>query len=390
MSAIRICFLCNEYPPGPHGGIGTMTRVLARALVEDGHQARVIGIYPRDYPAPDYEEDQGVRIWRYRETAFKFGWVRDRYRLYRTAARWAGQGKIDLVEVPDWEGWVAGWPRLSVPVVARLNGSVAYFAQELGIPLRRLAFLLERASLRRVDFWASASRYTADVSRKIFDLPTDCAAVLYNPVELPPASCSTTRSKNRVVFTGTITAKKGVISLIKAWPLVLEERADAVLDLYGKDNPTEDGQPSTQEYLRSQLDPEIAGSVRFHGHVAREELFEALETARVGVFPSYAEAFGIAPVEAMARGCPTIYSTRPPGPEIVREGLDGLLADPDRPEDIANKIVRLLNDDDLAEKLGKAGRKRVEECFSIQSMLVRNEAFYERCIERFRKKSKRG
>ena len=48
---------------------------------------------------------------------------------------WAREGAIDLVEVPDWEGWVAGWPRLPVPVVARLNGSVAYFAAEAAEPL---------------------------------------------------------------------------------------------------------------------------------------------------------------------------------------------------------------------------------------------------------------
>jgi hypothetical protein len=50
--SLELCFICSEYPPGPHGGIGTMTQVLARALVARGHGVRVIGVYQRDYPGP--------------------------------------------------------------------------------------------------------------------------------------------------------------------------------------------------------------------------------------------------------------------------------------------------------------------------------------------------
>jgi glycosyltransferase involved in cell wall biosynthesis len=389
MRPMRICFLCNEYPPGPHGGIGTMTQVLARALVGAGHQVRVIGIYPHAYPAPDYEVDQGVRIWRYRESTFRFGWVLDRYRLYRTVARWGRQGKIELVEAPDWEGWLAGWPRLNIPAVARLNGSVVYFAQELNLPLKRTAYMLERSSLRRVDFWCSASQYTADVTQRLFSLPKGADAILYNPVEMPAESCPAIRSSNRVIFTGTLTAKKGVISLIRAWPLVLEAFGDAELHMFGKEGPADgpaadSGLPMTQ-YLQSQLGSHTVESVHFHGHVARQELFEAFRTARLGVFPSYAEAFGIAPVESMSYGCPTIYTRRPPGPEIIRDEQDGLLIDPERPDDIAQAIIRMLTDDDLAQRLGAAGLKRFHERFSIGALLPQNEAFYRKSIDDFAK-----
>ena len=68
---------------------------------------------------------------------------------------------MDLVEVPDWEGWAAGWPVLAAPVVARLSGSAAYFAAEMNRRVKRVAYWLERASLRRADFRCSESRYTA-------------------------------------------------------------------------------------------------------------------------------------------------------------------------------------------------------------------------------------
>src|SRR5438105_11210943 len=125
---MKLCFVCNEYPPGPHGGIGTMTQVMARMLAGSGHEVRVIGVYPRDYPAPDRERDAGVEVLRLREPRMKFGWLYSRRRLYRQVADWVLRDGVDLIEVPDYQGWAAGWRRLPAPVVARVHGTLAYFA----------------------------------------------------------------------------------------------------------------------------------------------------------------------------------------------------------------------------------------------------------------------
>ncbi len=58
---MKICFICGEYPPGPHGGIGTFVQVLARALVAAGHEVRVLGAYGTAYHAANEEVDQGVQ-----------------------------------------------------------------------------------------------------------------------------------------------------------------------------------------------------------------------------------------------------------------------------------------------------------------------------------------
>jgi glycosyltransferase involved in cell wall biosynthesis len=123
--------------------------------------------------------------------------------------------------------------------------------------------------------------------------------------------------------------------------------------------------------------------VHFHGHVSRAELMRALGRARAAVFPSYAEAFALAPLEAMAAGCPTIYSTRGSGPELIEDGRDGLLVDPDEPRQIADALVRVLEDDALATTLGAAGRRRVAASFSVEMAVERNAEFYERCIQSF-------
>ena len=143
---MKIGFICSEYPPGPHGGIGTMTQVLSRVLVQGGHQVSVAGIYDNAYPAPDVQDDQGVKVWRLRKSGSRMGWIPARYRLFQLVSKWVREKSVDVIEVPDYQGLAAGWGPLAAPVVARLHGSETYFAQELGVRVRRGSFLIERAS----------------------------------------------------------------------------------------------------------------------------------------------------------------------------------------------------------------------------------------------------
>lgn len=379
---MRVCFLCNEYPPGPHGGIGSCTQILARALVRAGHAARVIGAQALGHQATRHEVDAGVEVWRFRDAAHRPGKALVRMRVWRTVSRWARAGAVDLVEAPDWEGWVAGWPRLPVPVIVRANGSATYFAGELGERAPVVTALLERAAMRRADFWCAVSEYTATRTAAVFGLRRRPDALLHNPVELPAASAAAPRSEASVVFSGTLTDKKGVVTLLVAWPRVLAARPDAELHLYGRDGLTRDG-GSMRSFLASRRGATAAQRVHFHGHVPRAEVTRALQRARVAVFPSRAEAFALAPMEAMACGCPTIYSRRTSGSELVRHGKDGLLIDPDDPDAIAAAIVRLLGDPAFAERLGEEGRRRVARDLSIEALLPKNVAFYRDCLARF-------
>jgi glycosyltransferase involved in cell wall biosynthesis len=191
-----------------------------------------------------------------------------------------------------------------------------------------------------------------------------------------------------VVFSGTLTGKKGIVSLVKSWPLVAKALPGAELHVFGKDGRAENG-GSMQELLCSMLNGERP-SVHFHGHVARKELFEAYRTASAAVFPSYAEAFAVAPLEAMAVGCPTIFSERGSGPELLTHEREGLLVDPDNPAQIADSILRVLRNAAFAAEIGNAGRERVREVFDIEKMVARNVDFYARCVRDFQHKPKRS
>jgi glycosyltransferase involved in cell wall biosynthesis len=382
VNPLRICLICNEYPPGLHGGIGSFTQMLGRALVRAGHSVRVLGLYRREAAQPACQADQGVDVRRLPIPRHPLGWVRAQRKMYKIVAKWGVEREVDLVEIPDWQGWAAGWPRLRIPLLARLHGSISYFAAEMNQSAGALTSYFESASLRRADFFCSVSRYTAERTQQLFGLPP-ITTVLYNPVDLPSTPRWQARSTKRVVFTGTLTVKKGVLSLAKAWPLVRRRFPEAELHIYGKDTVSRANE-SVQSLLESHLNGE-GRSVYFHGHVERNQVCAALEDARVAVFPSYAEAFAMAPLEAMAAACPTIYSRSGSGPELIRDGQDGLLVNPDMPDEIANAICAVLGNDDLALRLGSAGQERIRKNFATEKILADNVNYYRECIARFQR-----
>jgi glycogen synthase len=361
-----------------------MTQMLGRSLCRRGHGVRVIGIYPPGYPAPNFEIDEGVRIWRVRDSATHGSWISSRYRLYRRVAKWARERAIDIVEVPDYQGGAAGWKRLPVPVIGRLHGSLTYFARELGRPVDKLSFWLERAGILRFDYTCSVCNYTSLKTQQAFNLNRVTDAILYNSVEILAHSPEIPRSTNRVIYSGTLTEKKGILSLIEAWPAVVKSHPAAELHIFGKDGRTRNGQ-SMQEFLMDRLNG-TCRTVRFHGHVPREQLFESFKTASVAVFPSHAEAFAIAPLEAMACGCPTIYSRRGSGSELMEEGHEGLLIDPDKPQEITEAILHMLSDPAFAKQLGDCGRARIRNKFSTNLLVDQNLTFYEQCLAKFRER----
>jgi glycosyltransferase involved in cell wall biosynthesis len=380
-TSVKVCFVCNEYPPAKHGGIGTFVQSLGRALTQAGNSVRVIGYEPSAREAIRKDQDQGVSIWRLAVPRVPFGWALARANVYRTLAAWARAGEIDVVEVADYQGGAAFWPGLQVPLVTRIHGSLTYYADELKTAVGKLERRLERSSLERSDFICSVSRYAAERTRGIFGLKDREISVIYNSVNVFDVE-SQLRAKDSVVFAGTVTRKKGIISLIRSWPEVLKNRPNAELHVYGKDGMTEEGQSLTKK-LKSSLSPGMQTSVHFHGHVDASTLRQALRRARVSAFPSYSEAFSLAPMESMAEGCPTIFTKHATGRELIDDGRHGLLVDPDRPEEISNAIVRVLEDDQLAERLGAGGRRRILEDFNPAEVVRKNEAFYRACAQSF-------
>jgi glycosyltransferase involved in cell wall biosynthesis len=382
---LRIAYICSEYPPVPHGGIGTFTQVIARAMVRRGHDVRVIGSYGGNGSHRAPIVDEGVQVERLPQARGRIGWVAGRFRIYRRVARLALAGRIDIVEMPDWGGAGAWWPPLPVPLIVRLHGSSTYFVAESGRTPHRFTLRVENASLQRATRMCAVSEYTARSTQHLFHLPGEVPTVLYNPVDVPPEPLPfNRRDRWRVVYAGTLTPKKGIERLIAAWPAIHAASPSATLDIYGKDGVTTDGSPM-QASLERRIPPELRSTVRFHGHVLRASVLAAFNSARVAVFPSMTESFGLTAAEAMAAGCPTVFTRRSSGPEVLRDGEEGRLVDPGDERSIAGAVIELLTDDAAARRCSESGRRGVTERFEAAKVVARNEEFYAQCVDDFRR-----
>jgi glycosyltransferase involved in cell wall biosynthesis len=109
-----------------------------------------------------------------------------------------------------------------------------------------------------------------------------------------------------------------------------------------------------------------------------------LATASIAVFPSYAECFSLAPLEAMAAGCAVIYTSKSSGPELIVDGENGLLVDPDDVNAIAKAITLLIEDKKLRQTIADAGKRSVSEKFNVVNSAQQHIAFYNGVIGEFK------
>jgi glycosyltransferase involved in cell wall biosynthesis len=170
-----------------------------------------------------------------------------------------------------------------------------------------------------------------------------------------------------------------VVVLAEAARELMNSHANLHLLYAGGHISTEDSAPISRQILDA-VGPELSGRVHFLGHIEHSQVLECMAKATIYVFPSRLEAFGLVILEAMHCGVPVVCSSYPPGPEIITDGFDGLLADPTSPVDLAEKISRILHDPNLAEWLTVNAKRTVEERFSLERCVTETESFYAECL----------
>lgn len=114
----------------------------------------------------------------------------------------------------------------------------------------------------------------------------------------------------------------------------------------------------------------------------RLDVPELLSECAVSVLPSLSEGLSNTLLESMAAGVPVVATNVGGNPEVVQEGRTGFLVAPRNPDALADRICRVLEDRELASRLGEAGRRRVVDHFSMERMLRDTEQLYETLLHR--------
>ena len=132
--------------------------------------------------------------------------------------------------------------------------------------------------------------------------------------------------------------------------------------------------------------PELLNSVpdnfEFCGHIGRDNISSFYDNSRISVMCSiWYEGFPSTILEPMMQGKPIIASRIGGIPEIVDEGVTGLLFEPGNADDLAEKIRYLWDNPELCEKLGRAGREKALREYSPQKYYQHLMAVYEKAIE---------
>jgi len=216
-------------------------------------------------------------------------------------------------------------------------------------------------------------------------LPAERIEVIPNGIDLSPYACADAAGVaaakrgeleladgQPVVGTvGRLAPQKGLDYLIPAMKRVREEFPDAVLLLAGEG-------PERARLEALARSEGLAGAVRFLG--LRMDVPELLRAFDVFVLASTFEGMPNVVLEAMACGRPVVATAVSGTPEVVVEGETGLLVPPRRPEALASAMIDILREPSRARSMGRAGRQRIEERFTLQQVVRRYEDVYERLV----------
>ena len=379
---MHICFLCNEYPPAVHGGIGSFTQTLARELVRHGHSVTTVGLYP--IAAPAAEDDQGVHVIRIPLGRVpKFRIAANYLRLQRTLKRLHRERPIDILEGPERAFFLVS-PRLPLAKILRMHGGHVATLTNLGqVPERQKVFE-ERRSFQVADYLCACSRFVGETSRRRLRLGDRPIRTILNPVDLrifhpyDPAL----EEDGLIVCVGTIIERKGIRQLVEAMPRVLAAWPRARLIAYGNDTIDPATGESFTRVLERRIPPALTGRITFAGPVPRDRLPGLMAKASVCIYPSHVEALPIAWVEGLAMGKAVVGARIGPGPEVIEDGVSGIFCNPHDPDSIAAALLRLLPDRDLRARLAAAARLRAERLFSLETLVHQNLEFYRECARR--------
>lgn len=394
---MNILYCCDEYPPARNGGIGTVIKLVAEAMSRRGHQVIVAGKYWEGKRRKTVEQINGVTVVRFHKKSYSsvavllmnlFGregytqkkaqWVFSK--THRLLEGIVNQYAIDIVEMPDYvndfyhfDGLKSLKWRCHVPKIIRIHGSVSFLNYYLkGGPDER-KIQQDRDYFNQVD----AVYAVSDFSRQFvntFLCPHKSVAVIYNPIE---ESCFKQTVKNRdsqtILFFGKIAKMKGVFSLIKAFNLVAKDFPYVKLRLVGG---------GSIEKAKELVEPCFSDRVVFSGFMPREVIMEEIDSSLFCILPSYFETFSMAALEVFARNKALVFTNRATGRELIEDGVNGLLVNPDDPMDIAEKIRLLLSDPDLRNRLADNGYEMCRQRFSTSVIIPQIESYYKEVIEK--------
>jgi glycosyltransferase involved in cell wall biosynthesis len=241
---------------------------------------------------------------------------------------------------------------------ARTHNLVTIYQEHATPDLTKRRFYRLPTGLNKSTIVVAVSQFSAQALREL------CGVT--RPIEVVPPitavggqdirSKQAARQDDNVLHIATIARlgeEKGLNFLIQAAEIVVAAWPDVRFTLYGEGD------------LRGNLEAQIEAAqlgrhVHLPGSFKRDELPGIMSTVDIFVLPSLTEGFPLSITEAMAYGCPIVATSVGGIPELIEDGLNGLLCQSGDPEGLAQKICALIEDPTLRMRLGSEARESYE------------------------------
>ena len=239
---------------------------------------------------------------------------------------------------------------------------------------RRLIYypiFMQEFVARRLDRIITVSEASARTVELAFGMPRDRMRVIHNGIDAETFQpLPIPKDLNNVIYVGNSEDRtKGAAYLLRALRLL---RDTTPYHLTFVDRPQEELKLAPRLVQRYGL----GARVRFTGRVTTAELVHHYNRAEMLVCPSLYEGFGLPAGEAMACGLPVAATTGGALPEVVEDGVTGILVPPGDAPALAEAMRTLMGNPDLRRRMGQAGRERVLETFSWRKAALETEAVY--------------
>jgi glycosyltransferase involved in cell wall biosynthesis len=260
---------------------------------------------------------------------------------------------------------VAWGQRRRVPVV--LHGAIH--------PEDRWAF--DRSSIRRSCLRATGyAANTAYEARHVqsMGVPSDHITVVGVGVDskLLETACAAPRGasgdrnrKQRILYLGQLALRKGLDTVVAALPTIWARHPAVEIIIAGKT--TEDA----HDLQRVAFQVSQGHDLRWLPDITEAQKATLLASASIVLFPSRAESFGIVFLEAWSFGLPVVGCRAGAIPDVVEDGVTGLLISPGDSVELANRVTRLIDDPEEARRMGAEGQRRVRRAYTWSAVARR-------------------
>lgn len=392
---MNILFYCNEYPPYPSGGIGSVTKIVAEELAKKGHQIYIIGYYPSSKDLQQKSIINGVTIFRYNRnyrnrflglSYFKF---LNKIHLVRKIIQKEitfienkideiiQTYKIDILELTDFYDFNyynasnLKYKKFSIPTILRIHGCVS-FLYALKKINNRIAYKNDASHFARCNYISSVSQFSLKYIKENFNTNNfKKTFIIYNPIEDSFLQKNEKEPQNYILFIGKLTESKGCYSLLKAFNILAEKIPGIQLKLIGKGD---------LKKAQSFITPKYKHQVDFLGYCDRERIKNEIDNCLFACIPTFFENFSMVALEIMGRNKALIYTNTTSGNETIKNEVDGYTVSPQAIEEIAKLMENLYLDKNKREYIANNAYEKVKNNFAVSHIIPLIEKEYNTII----------